>query len=476
VGQDKVAFACLVALLTTSCSLSLHFNECNVDDDCDHRVDGGTRLFCTLDHLCVDGIPDDQLCKTNGVVNLYGSPDPNALVVAGILDRPTIRDLNSVTDYDMANALILGAEEINQIPNAQPVRLVLCDTGRSPEQTQRALRVAVQSYGAVGAVGPGTSDDLIGLANKGLVQQLHVVVVSPSATAVSLSGINPLIWRTAPSDALQAKVLATQVPASASKVEMAYANTTYGRGLNTTFIDAFVKGTPNTATFSSFFFATGSDMTVVANQLASGGPDVALLVADSDAPALVVALAGAGPSLQATQYLMTDSAKSPALYGPPGHYVTASVLDRIRGTGGANPPLSDPSSGPVFAAFRGRYLNRFPDADPGAQAWVGNTYDAFYAIVIAAATISDGRFSGERLSAGMAHLSTAGAPMIEVGSVGYPLAVTALQSGKDVNLVGSSGPIDFTAQHDVMTAPIEVWRIATGPTGPKFVTDHIVTP
>jgi branched-chain amino acid transport system substrate-binding protein len=460
------------ALAVCSCSLSLKFQECNSDGDCQsRRTPGGPTLYCTADHLCVNGIPDDRLCSTHGVDNVYGSSDPNALTIGVLMVSPTVPDTTVVTSYARANAVILGVEEINKIPNAQPVRIILCDTGRDADQTTRALKVAVQKQHVVAAVGPTTSDNVIALGNSSLLPELDVLLVSPSATSVSITDINPLVWRTAPSDALQAKVLATQIPASANTIDLAYADTTYGRGLDGAIHSAFSQRPLN-----SFSFVEGSDMTKVVDQLRVDMPGVALLVANPDAPALAAALANGGPSLAMTQYLMTDAARSPPLFGPPGHYLGFDLLGRIRGTAGGTPPLSDPVSGPVYATFSGSYARRFPTVSLSGHTWVANSYDAFYALVLAAATISDGQFSGHRLAAGMARLSTLGAPRAQVGPVDYLPAVSQLRGGGNIELVGSSGPLHFTDQRDVATAPIEIWKIVQGANGPAFATDSVVTP
>jgi branched-chain amino acid transport system substrate-binding protein len=454
------------------CSLLLDFNECKTDADCAHRADGGTTLYCNVQRSCVNSVPPERLCSTNGVDNVYGSTDPHALTIAVLMVSPTVPDLTVVTSYARANAVILGTEEINKIPNAQPVRIILCDTGRDAQQTAAALRVALDKQHVVAAVGPTTSDNVLGLANSQMFAQADVLVVSPSATSVSITGINPLVWRTAPSDNLQAKVLATQVPSSAMTIDIAYADTTYGRGLNSAFIDAMAPRTLK----SSYPFTERSDMTQVVSDLRGDTPSVAVLVANPDAPALAAALQNGGPELAMTQYLMTDAARSPPLFGPSGHYVSFDVLSRIHGTAGGTPPPSDPVSGAVYEAFASRYRNRFPDVSLPGHTWVANSYDAFYAIVLAAATVTDGTFTGHKLAAGMARLSTPGAMRVEVGSVDYPPAVAQLRNGLDLNLVGASGPLDFTAQGDVVTAPIEVWQIVNTPNGPQFATQTIITP
>ena len=67
---------------------------------------------------------------------------------------------------------------------------------------------------------------------------------------------------------------------------------------------------------------------------AKDAPAFALLIADFDAPPLMAAVATA-TGLSMTQFLMTDSAKKPSLWGQlGGNY---AVLARVRGTGPRTP-------------------------------------------------------------------------------------------------------------------------------------------
>jgi len=59
----------------------------------------------------------------------------------------------------------------------------------------------------------------------------------------------------------------------------------------------------------------------------------------------------------------------------------------------------------------------------------------------------------------------------------YQSAVNALIAGGTIDLVGTSGPIDWDGSGDVLTAPTEVWTIAQDTGGmPTFKVLSTITP
>jgi ABC-type branched-subunit amino acid transport system substrate-binding protein len=201
-------------------------------------------------------------------------------------------------------------------------------------------------------------------------------------------------------------------------------------------------------------------------------PAYAVLIVDFDAPALVAALAGA-PGQSMTQYLMTDSALTPTLWGTGPYDFT--FLSRIRGTAPALPAFMDPS-GPVYAAFEVSYRAAFSQESPADTAFVANAYDAAYAIAIGAAA-AGARPSGRAIVANLARMSDASGTKIDVGPGMYQAGVNALMGGGTLDLVGTSGPIDWDDHGDVLTAPIEVWQVADDGTGaPMFKVLSTITP
>jgi hypothetical protein len=66
---------------------------------------------------------------------------------------------------------------------------------------------------------------------------------------------------------------------------------------------------------------------------------------------------------------------------------------------------------------------------------------------------------------------------VSIGPNDFLKGSTALAMGQEIDLVGTSGPLDFDAKGDVTTAPIEVWEIVTtNPAVPAFRTVKVTIP
>ncbi len=441
--------AAAVASLAASCSAALSFDQCRTDDDCTRfRVDD-QPAYCTSDRICVSDFPSDRICE----VSAASSDDPSAVTIAGLFRRT---GPNDVVDTALEHAVELAVQEINQ-QGARQLRLVLCDTGGDPAQARKALATASSRWHAVAGVGPTSSAEVVELAlpDDSEVAKRNFLVVSCSSTAPRVGSLadDDLIWRTAASDTLQARVLVLPdlIAASTARVAAAYVNSTYGSGLE----DAFVKrlgalAAPKPA-ISARGFDEGTPGGLVVNFLEAQAPDVALVVADSDAPAWIAGFNGAGATLATTSILLTDGSKAPALFsqGP-----TAAVMARVQGTAPATP------SGPAFDAFKAVYQGTY-GTDPSATAFVANAYDATYAIAIAMGAIPAGApVTGRALVVGMQLLSDPTGMRVRVGPGEFGAAYQWLADGGTVDLDGTSGPIDFDPNTgDILTAPIEIWGV-----------------
>lgn len=446
--------ALLATLCGAGCSALLNFHECDTSKDCAGRTpSGGAPLYCNSEHQCIDTTP----CAVSVDATAAGAP----LVIAGLYKTSGPNDVN---DHAIRQAGDLAATELNT--NGVPVRHVVCDTAGDPMQARLALKIAVQQFHAVGVVGPDTSGEVLsGIAP--VVQQYGAVVVSPSATNPAIADVpdGNLIWRTCPSDNLQAKVLAMLVPsAMAATLDIVYvSHNSYADGLEKAFVSASGRSDAKTIPFD-----TGGAASVVTQMNA---PAWALLIADTDAPDLVKALHGA-PGQAMTQYLMTDSALAPTLWGAAPY--DFSYLGRIRGTAPALPAFSDPS-GPVYAAFKSSYMGVFHE-DPANTAFVANAYDAFYAIAIGGGA-AGARPTGAAIAANLQRMSDHAGTPVQVGSLNYQRGVNALAGGGTIDLVGTSGPIDFDDRGDIVSAPIEVWQVTKDAGGaPTFTTVMTITP
>lgn len=450
-----------IALLlsTASCSAVLNFHECDTSKDCANRmVPGGAPLYCSSAHQCLDTSP----CFVSVEATASGAP----LVVGGMYALSGM-----VNDHEIRQAADLAAVELNADLKV-PIRHVVCDTAENDAQAQKAFKILAEQFHAVAVVGPDTSNEVVAIAP--LAQQYGIVVVTPSATNPAIVNLitDKLIWRTCPDDNLQAKVLAQLVPSTASLDIVWVSPDTYADGLEQAFVSASgrsdAKGIP---------FMKGMASTVPSQM--TPAPAYALLIADQDAPALVAALKNA-PGQSATQYLMTDAALAPTLYGvSPFDY---TYLNRIRGTAPALPAAGD-ASGPVYQAFAQNYKTRFNNEDPANNAFVANAYDALYVIALAAqaSTMTGTRASGHVIATNLGRMTDPMGQTLHVGINDFTAGVMTVSGNGNLNVVGSSGPINFDPTPmrigNLRSAPFEVWQIVMGTGGtPTFKTTQVITP
>ena len=454
----------LASLLASGCSAALNFRECNQDADCAVRkTDGGTAFFCTNDHLCVGALPEERLC-TGG---MFGAqPGPSTTMVAGLF---RLSGDAGDKDVEMAQAAELAMMEVNTV-GQRPIGMVLCDI-QGDGVADRSLRKAITQYHIVGAIGPTTSGSVIQVVNT--ARDNNVLIVSPSATSPSITTLqdNGLVWRTAASDTLQSKVLAQIIPLTVgtgtpTKVDTAYANSTYGIGLNQAFFDAWSMRAGR-APVQTVQYEEGSDPAPTVAKLANDKPDYSVIVADADAAKIIAALGSAPSGLSAAKFLFTDGAKGPDLLANPN----PNVLSRVSGTGPATP------SGVVYEAFAASYMGHF-NSDPAATAFVANAYDAAYAISLCiAGTPTGNALNGGVLAGVMARLSGPGTA-VNVGPNGFNAGAATLSSGGGITLNGTSSHLTWDpATGDLVSAPIEVWTIdLTDPQRPTFKTIMTIVP
>ena len=89
------------------------------------------------------------------------------------------------------------------------MKLVQEDTRTDPERAQKVASSVIEDDGVSALVGPWASSEVIPTADNVSVAAA-VPLVSPSATSPEITGLDDdgLVFRTAPSDVLQGRVLA----------------------------------------------------------------------------------------------------------------------------------------------------------------------------------------------------------------------------------------------------------------------------
>lgn len=456
-----------LAVLLWRCTLITgNFQECTADDQCPtgRICQEGYCILQTIPPGCL-GIPDA------GVQAVYGNADAgNAIHLGAALpittSNATSTSLNAARLQHL-NAMVLALEEINQREGVggRPFALHVCDTRSDTNllKAQVMWMTRPTGLGAPAIIVPVTGPVITAAS---ITLPANVLLMSPSATSQEITelartpdGGVPLIWRTAPSDAIQSRVISDLLTGASSfdaglssvgRVGIIYVNDPYGQGLN-----ALISQNLPGKDAGSFQYTPNGSITSAVTQLNAFDPDLSILVASQqDAPRIVTAAAAQRNLARdgGHRWFFTDSAKTPALISesPPGE---------VEGDYGTAPAQG---AGPAYALFRSSFQSRFGGEDPNNYAFIANHYDAMYAIALAAAYAAGnsgtGAITGRSLATGLTKLSSGTQYTLQPQN--FTAARNVLQLGNSIDIEGASGHLNFDPTTGEAPAPIELWQVS----------------
>lgn len=427
---SRTTFAAALALHLSGCALGFDYHECNKDADC--PTVSGQKLSCTSEGLCVAGTPASQLCTRTHPQN----PAAGAVPIGAIMRL----SLMSGADTFLLQAVQLGVDEVNSFVGAgqRPVALHICDSGRSPEDASKALRVLLSERKVAAVVGPSTSREALAVAK--VAGDAQVPLVSPSATAASLMDLQQkdYVYKIAPSDNQQGPVLARLVKersGSAAKVALIYVDDAYGTGLQGA-VSVSLPSSPELVQS----FKEGDAKTINAAIMAVKAKGSALtdviIIANPDAAEFARQLESLPkPPMMGTggvRIYMTDGAKNDSLLALARDNLPAWTehLRRLSGT-------SPTAEGNAYKAFETAFRGKFGQS-PTSDAFAPYAYDSFYALAVA---LGAGQ-SGPQVAAGLRRFTGNAAPSA-VGGSDYLKAVGRMEKGESFPLSGVTGTIRF---------------------------------
>jgi branched-chain amino acid transport system substrate-binding protein len=371
------------------------------------------------------------------------------------------------------NALELAVDEGNQRDGVggRQFALFVCNTG-DDDATLKAQSQWMDQSLHVPAVVVSGSSATISAAN--VVTPDGVLVMSADATSPELIGIfettGGLVWRTAPPDTLQARVISDELTLwqasqpSLQRIGIAYVDSTYGQGLGLALASRLPMGL-----FTSKLapYPRGGDPSGAVATLAAFAPNLTVLVAFPPDVVAIVEQAETHPTLTKAgghQWFFTDASKDPAILDP-------SVRAELEGSYGTAPAQG---AGAHFPEFRDRFMARYM-VDPSDYSFTSHSYDAMYLLMLAAAYAvgGGGELTGTRMAEGLGRMSQ-GSPIV-LSPDNFLSGVSALQGGSGINVEGASSPLDLDADAGCPTAassPYELWQVSDG----GFITSQIITP
>jgi len=486
-----VRLTSVVVAAAPGCTAVLDFDdECAVDTDCDAhgrglRCDEGFCVArdliesgaCERDADCASYGPgltcatqrcvDSQQVPIGGLCDRFFGKDPRTAAPGTVITLgallPRSGPLGAFGD-GMENGVRLAVQEINQSGGVlgRLLGVVSCDDGTDADKAVRAARHLVDVAKVDAIIGAGASGVTIEAFNK-VAKDARVLMMSPSATSPAISNLpdGGLLWRTAPSDAVQGRAIARYILAKGyDKIGIVNRNDAYGNGLASTIQGTLCEGgfvcngdTLINRTYTDQVGASqATEQTEALRALADFSPDAVVLVGYVQDGIDFLNLANGAPF----RFILTDGMRDTALLGTSEGQVgvaETNLLCNIVGTFPASP------SGELYDAFAFAYEGQF--AGPPAT-FSANAYDAAYLIALAyAAAQGDniGDPDGRALAEGLARLSHG--TSIPLGSSAFGTALTELSNdpAATVDVVGVSGPLDFDAALGEAPSGIEMWRL-----------------
>lgn len=447
-------FAALGALTLTSCSFIVagNFKECENDSQC---ASNKACLKSKTDdtRYCV---PMPELCRRE--VGAFDDPNyiplgaPLPLTSGGLPDAGGTPD---DSETGALNAIKLALEEINvRTLDGRKFGLYVCNTGRQAKEITEQATWLSDELGAKALIFSGSGQ---GVEAHKVTSTRNVLLMSATATSPELINIHQtsgLLWRTAPPDSLQGRVLADFIktdPAfsTISRVSVVYVDDAYGQGLKSVIQNNLPAPTYTVRTLP---YVEGEDLTPVVNALDLQNPQLTVLIAFRAEAKEILRQAATKARLNAASghlWMFTDSAKDPAI-------ITSETLPLIQNAFGFAPAQG---AGLAYPAFSDRYILKF-QADPANYSFLSHSYDAMYVLGLAYAYAygaGGGTPDGQVLRQGIEKVSSGTSYTLEPTNLSGMLS--AMKSGTGVDIDGASGKLNFNPDAGAPSSPIERWQI-----------------
>jgi len=458
--------------LALSCSFTTAtgFKECETDAQCSAsqvcleryciKIDCHTDSECRADQACIANYCVDLTVGCRRQTGEFGSN--NRVVFAATLPLTSMPDGGSTDQSEQQglNALALAVEEGNLRDGIKGKKfaLLFCNTGNDDALAKQQVQWLASEL-KVPAVVTSGSGQTIAITNVAAMQD--VMVISATSTSPELIGTfqssKQLVWRTAPSDSLQARVMAdlieadyppaTDGGASGAKIGIVYVNTTYGQGLSA----GLRARLPARFSVKELPYELNGDLSQTVTDLNGFAPQLTMVVGFPPDLRNLVNLAKAQPTLSRAsghRWLLSDSAKDPAL-------LIDGTVTELAGSLGTAPAQG---AGATFPSFKDRFISKYA-ADPSNFSFTSHSYDAMYLLMLSAAWASggDGGITGARMGEGMRHVSSG--PAFSLAPNNFTGAVTALQAQTSIDVEGASGKLNFDLDAGAPSSPYEIWRV-----------------
>jgi len=311
--------------------------------------------------------------------------------------------------------------------------MTLADAKCDPQSSVGAANKLVNVENVAGIIGALCSGATIGAANAAAVPA-GVVMISPASTSPAITTLKDkdFVFRVAPSDSFQGKVLARAVLARGiKKVALSYVKNDYGKGLADNFRTEFKKGGGTIAGDQAHEDKKSSYRSELAT-LKKGGAEYLVLVAYAQSSAPIIIRQSLEGGLF-SKFIGPEAIYDEKLWKTVG----IKNLEGLLYTRPSSP------SGPALDAYDAAIKKAYPKSY-GAL-FAAQTYDAAFILALAIAKAG----STDRTKVRDALRAVGNGKGMKILPGQWKEALAAIKAGKEIDYAGASGDIDFDKDGDI---------------------------
>ncbi|MBT3343062.1 MAG: ABC transporter substrate-binding protein [Gemmatimonadetes bacterium] len=325
------------------------------------------------------------------------------------------------------------------------LELVVADTETDPGAAVLGAQSLV-AQGVVAIVGPQISSATVRVANEVTIAS-DTPIISPSATAADITTLEDrgLVWRTAASDLLKGKIVATYAYELGLRTAgIIFVDNEFGRGMLQEFVNSFEALGGQVLNRVNYPELDGDaielyDYRPHAEAVMAEEPDLVYIIAFGADGVKIMINADTIVSDTYRPQFMTELAPSADLLPLVAVYEGLLGLEQ-RSPVSANRDL-----------FVDNYKARYGQ-DP--EQFSDGIYDAVY--LLALAIEQGGSTDADVIVSQLRDVSLSGAA---VNVADFARAKTLIDNDLDIDYEGASGSIDFDAHGDVTSGTFRVWQV-----------------
>jgi branched-chain amino acid transport system substrate-binding protein len=461
--------------------------SCNVNADCTMQP-----AICRPDAMsgkkvCVQ-LLSKECDRTLPALSPGMAVDENAILLGGIF---SLQGTNASSGLARVNSVQIAMDNIARdvvgLPGGmggkpRPLLTVVCtDTDAANVDVSQTAAQHLIDIGAAAVMGPGSSGLVLNVTKVVTIPKGEFLI-TPSATTTQLTGLDPLVWRTAPSDEIQSRALSASVSeleakyradnmimmATPIKLAIVYKNDSYGGDLfklvagNAKINNLPVTDPMNAANYKGIQFDPSGDLASVVTDIVNFKPNIIALFGTTEVDKFILQpVEMAWPMMVLRPaYLISDGGRKQELLD----FVKMNdpLRLRVRGT----VPGVNENANQLFKLFRLAYQSKFQStmACPNSVCpdifGMAGAYDSVYLLALAMASLGSQPITGAGIAAGMTKMT--GGTKFQIGMDKLQDAINLIASGKPLDVDGASGPLDFDNMAHEAPSDIQVWCVSNG--------------